>query len=229
MTAYSFGNRWVGVVALGTPPPPPEPLHKMALRFARSCCRAPCGSTKPSPFPSIRSCSLWHAYGSDDGLRPGCAFERMPRPGTQVPRRTHPSTATLAEKRTARGACTAPIDAAAGGEDTGSSRARAAAPSVPTEPLTATGWAQSYPPQAPFSPVGTADTTPPAAARAAEDGPGLGRERAAVGAVGVPAQQLPLRIGARQPSQRAGAGSARHARSRLDAPGDARPSSCPAR
>ncbi|MGW5301720.1 hypothetical protein ACWEQV_26135 [Rhodococcus aetherivorans] len=32
MTAYSFGNRWVGVVALGTPPPP-EPLHKMALRL----------------------------------------------------------------------------------------------------------------------------------------------------------------------------------------------------
>ena len=32
MTAYSFGNRWVGIVALGTPPPP-EPLHKMALRL----------------------------------------------------------------------------------------------------------------------------------------------------------------------------------------------------
>lgn len=32
MTAYSFGNRWVGIIALGTPPPP-EPLHKMALRL----------------------------------------------------------------------------------------------------------------------------------------------------------------------------------------------------
>lgn len=32
MTAYSFGNRWVGIIALGTPPPP-EPLHRMALRL----------------------------------------------------------------------------------------------------------------------------------------------------------------------------------------------------
>lgn len=32
MTAYSFGNKWVGISALGNPPPP-EPLHKMALRL----------------------------------------------------------------------------------------------------------------------------------------------------------------------------------------------------
>ncbi|MGV9411038.1 putative dsRNA-binding protein [Nocardia sp. NPDC003693] len=32
MTAYSFGNRWVGITALRTPPPP-EPLHKMAIRL----------------------------------------------------------------------------------------------------------------------------------------------------------------------------------------------------
>lgn len=32
ISAFSFGNRWVGIVALGTPPPP-EPLHKMALRL----------------------------------------------------------------------------------------------------------------------------------------------------------------------------------------------------
>lgn len=31
-SAFSFGNRWVGIVALGTPPAP-EPLHKMALRL----------------------------------------------------------------------------------------------------------------------------------------------------------------------------------------------------
>lgn len=32
MTAYSFGARWVGVVALREPPPP-EPIHRMALRL----------------------------------------------------------------------------------------------------------------------------------------------------------------------------------------------------
>lgn len=32
MTTYSFGNRWVGIIALGEPDPP-EPLHKMAIRL----------------------------------------------------------------------------------------------------------------------------------------------------------------------------------------------------
>ena len=35
MTAYSFGNRWVGIVGLRTPPPP-EPLHVMAKRLRQA-------------------------------------------------------------------------------------------------------------------------------------------------------------------------------------------------
>lgn len=34
MTAYSFGARWVGVVAMREPPPP-EPIHKMSLRLRK--------------------------------------------------------------------------------------------------------------------------------------------------------------------------------------------------
>lgn len=34
MAPFSFGNRWVGIVGLRTPPPP-EPLHKMALRLQK--------------------------------------------------------------------------------------------------------------------------------------------------------------------------------------------------
>lgn len=34
MTAYSFGNKWMGIIALGSPPTA-EPLHRMALRSQR--------------------------------------------------------------------------------------------------------------------------------------------------------------------------------------------------
>ena len=51
MTAYSFGNRWVGIIALGEPDPP-EPLHKMAIRLMQESQTRPIRVTRDLSVPS---------------------------------------------------------------------------------------------------------------------------------------------------------------------------------
>ena len=51
MTAYSFGNRWVGIIALGEPDPP-EPLHKMAIRLMQEAQTRPIRVTRDLSVPA---------------------------------------------------------------------------------------------------------------------------------------------------------------------------------
>ena len=150
MTAYSFGNRWVGVVALGTPPPP-EPLHKMALRLRTKLLSRTVRLDKTLAVPvdtilqSLARLRVRMTVSGQDARSKECLdLERKFRAGRTPALRPWLKSALLevhAPPQSTPPAAKTPVPAGR----------RAAAPSVPTEPITATGWAQSYP-QAPFSP-----------------------------------------------------------------------------
>ncbi|MCD5422684.1 putative dsRNA-binding protein [Rhodococcus pyridinivorans] len=148
MTAYSFGNRWVGVVALGTPPPP-EPLHKMALRLRAKLLsrRVSLDATVSVPvdtfLQSLARLRVRMTVSGRESRSQECLdLERRIRAGRTPALRpwlTHelleihrppPPPAMPAPTRTTRAPAT---------------------PSVPAERIVPTGWAQSYP-QAPDSP-----------------------------------------------------------------------------
>lgn len=151
MTAYSFGNRWVGIVALGTPPPP-EPLHKMALRLRAKLLSRTVSLDKNLTVPvdtllqSLARLRVRMTVSGQDSRSQECLdLERKFRAGrtpvlrpwlknalleVHAPHESPPAAATKVRPPTSR---------------------PAAAPTVPKEHIIATGWVQSYP-QAPFSP-----------------------------------------------------------------------------
>lgn len=150
MTAYSFGNRWVGIVALGTPPPP-EPLHKMALRLRVKLLSRTVSLDKTLAVPvdtilqSLARLRVRMTVTGQDARSQECLdLERKIRAGRTPALRPWLKNALLevhAPPQPPPVAANAPAPASR----------PAAAPLVPTEHITATGWAQSYP-QAPFSP-----------------------------------------------------------------------------
>ncbi|UNN05198.1 double-stranded RNA binding motif domain-containing protein [Rhodococcus opacus] len=146
MTAYSFGNRWVGVVALGTPPPP-EPLHKMALRLrakllSRTVSLDPTLAVPVDTFlQSLARLRVRMTVSGQDARSQECLdVERKFRAGRTPVLRPWLKSALL-EVHAPRPSLPPAASASA---PTG-------ALSVSTESILPTGWGQSYP-QAPLSP-----------------------------------------------------------------------------
>jgi dsRNA-specific ribonuclease len=151
MTAYSFGNRWMGIIALGDPPPP-EPLHKMALRLREKSLSRKIRVDKILTVPvttlllSLAGIRVRMAIaGQDARSQESLTLERLIRSG-QTPDfrpwlreeliRVH---APEREKQPAAGS--RPNHPALAGKQT----------SLTSERIIATGWGTSYP-QAPDSP-----------------------------------------------------------------------------
>ncbi|MFZ2529411.1 MAG: hypothetical protein WAX14_17445 [Rhodococcus sp. (in: high G+C Gram-positive bacteria)] len=161
MTAYSFGNRWVGVVALGTPPPP-EPLHKMALRLRAKMLSRTVSLDKTLAVPvdtilqSLARLRVRMTVSGQDARSQECLdLERKLRAGRTPPLRPWLKSALFEVH--------APPQPQPAANTPAPPRRPTAAPPVPTERIIATGWAQSYP-QAPFSPW-----VPPAPPRLLQD------------------------------------------------------------
>lgn len=146
MTAYSFGNRWVGVVALGTPPPP-EPLHKMALRLRAKLLSRTVSLDANLAVPvdtlleSLARLRVRMTVTGQDARSQECLdLERKLRAGRIQVLRPWLKSALL-EVYSPQPATNAPASAAR----------RGGAPPEPTERILPTDWAHSYP-QAPSSP-----------------------------------------------------------------------------
>lgn len=153
MTAYSFGNRWVGVVALGTPPPP-EPLHKMALRLrAKLGSRTfPVDKTLAVPvdalLQSLARVRVRMTVSAREARSQECLdLERKIRAGRTPSLRPWLKEELLRIHGPAQPQPQPPAKKTEPKHPTRPARST----SMPTEPVIRTGWADSYP-QAPDSP-----------------------------------------------------------------------------
>lgn len=153
MTAYSFGNRWVGIVGLGTPPPP-EPLHKMALRLRQKALTRKVRIDKTlfvrvDPLlDSLAEIRLRAVISGLEGRSQECLqIERMVRSGRKPKFRPWLQEELIrmhAAERTERRSVAKDQNRSTQQKSTGSK-------SLPEARIVPTEWANSYP-QAPDSP-----------------------------------------------------------------------------